>query len=165
MEKKKKVTHRNLDSLGFNRNIETLLNLFYPVVWPDAHICSPGVLSDQPGLAPEAPHTSLPITALSATSLDREQRQTTLECRHRARPAQMDERADEHMRRHTHMRTRAGVTRSNDTGAGLSVRLTALSPSGRAPLSSLHSFRYLAETFSLCLPFSKTCFMLGALQT
>lgn len=81
MEKKKKVTHRNLDSLGFNRNIETLLNLFYPVVWPDAHICSAGVLSDQPGLAPEAPHTSLPITALSATSLDREQRQTTLECR------------------------------------------------------------------------------------
>lgn len=56
------MTHRNLDSLGFNRNIETLLNLFYPVVWPDAHICSPGVLSDQPGLAPEAPHTSLPIT-------------------------------------------------------------------------------------------------------
>lgn len=100
MEKKKKVTHRNLDSLGFNRNIETLLNLFYPVVWPDAHICSPGVLSDQPGLAPEAPHTSSPITALSATSLDREQRQTTPECRqsrHRARPAQMDERADEHM--------------------------------------------------------------------
>lgn len=44
------------------------------------------------------------------------------------------------------------------------MRLTALSPSGRAPLSSQHSFRYLAETFSLCLPFSKTCFMLLALQ-
>lgn len=44
------------------------------------------------------------------------------------------------------------------------MRLTALSPSARAPLSSQHSFRYLAETFSLCLPFSKTCFMLGALQ-
>lgn len=44
------------------------------------------------------------------------------------------------------------------------MRVTALSPSGRAPLSSLHSFRYLAETFSLCLAFSKTCFMLGALQ-
>lgn len=42
--------------------------------------------------------------------------------------------------------------------------LTALSPSGLAPLSSQHSFRYLAETFSFCLPFSKTCFMPGALS-
>lgn len=42
------------------------------------------------------------------------------------------------------------------------MQLTALSPHGRAPLSSQHSFRYLAETFSLCLPFSKACFMLGA---
>lgn len=42
------------------------------------------------------------------------------------------------------------------------MQLTALSPSGCAPLSSQHSFRYLAETFSLCLPFSKTCFMQGA---
>lgn len=66
------------------------------------------------------------------------------------------------MHTHTHTRRRGDVTRSNDTGAALSVRLTALSPSGRAPLSSQHSFRYLAETFSLCLPFSKTCFMLGA---
>lgn len=44
------------------------------------------------------------------------------------------------------------------------MQLTPLSRSGRARLSSRHSFRYLAETFSFSVAFSKTCFIKGVFQ-
>lgn len=118
----------------------------------------PRSLSHQPGFAQEAPHTTWPIAVLSTTSVDRERRRAALECRPRP---QMDRRTDEHMQRHTWAPGQPDPWHRSCLG----VQLTALSPPGRAPLSSRHSFRYLAETFSLCLPFSKTCFMPGALQT
>ena len=95
-------------------------------------------------------------------------RQTTPECRqcwHRLQRSNGQAHRRVHANTHADPQTHKQTARSNLIQwhrSSLSVQLTALSPRGRAPLSSQHSFRYLAETFSLCLPFSKTCFMLGA---
>lgn len=95
-------------------------------------------------------------------------RQTTPECRqcwHRPRCSNGQVHRWVHANTHMDTQTHKQAARSNLIQwhrSSLSVQLTALSPHGRAPLSSQHSFRYLAETFSLCLPFSKACFMLGA---
>lgn len=95
-------------------------------------------------------------------------RQTTPECRqcwHQLWRSNGQAHRWVHANTHMDTQTHKQAARSNLIQwhrSSLSVQLTALSPCGRAPLSSQHSFRYLAETFSLCLPFSKACFMLGA---